>query len=419
METLLQKAERLGIKPEGTPTNAGASAKTAQSSFGFGERLRMSFGSPEAREKLKEREAKAGLRGKFDLGDIADVAGTIPTIVGGAAGAYFTPIAPNIGAGIGAGLGDLARQAVGQAFGVQDSFNLKEAGATAGMTAVGGWGLGKLFNVVAKTIPNKLMSTIFKQSADDIAAEVKSGGSNLVQSEEVLREGFKGNSRKMMEFALKTMDDLDEQARGATTGKFVSIPIKQTISNTIKVYLDSFKGYAKKFGFEPEVIKEGNRIIGALNAAKGNKVPAEVAYSARKFIYKVMKTSAFKSDAKLGPMQAMFKNRAFYLKDILAKQLPGFAKIMNKYSIHINAFEDLAKYAASTQNRDLFDLLDVFIMYGINPTAYLARRGLTSAGFKTGVAQTLYQGGKMIERVLPKGVVPSALSEGARRFFEQ
>ena len=40
----------------------------------FGERFKAGFGSPEVREQLKQREAEAGLRGKLDIGDIADIA---------------------------------------------------------------------------------------------------------------------------------------------------------------------------------------------------------------------------------------------------------------------------------------------------------------------------------------------------------
>src|SRR3990167_4397481 len=162
------------------------SAKNAQEPFSFGERLKMSFGSPETIARLKEREAQAGLRGIKEVGDIADIAGSSLPVIGGGLGAYAMPFAPNVGAGIGSGLGELSKQAIGKAFGVNE-FDLGKAGITGVGAGVGSKFLGWAFDKVFKSIPNKFMATIFKQSADDIAQEVRSGGTNLVQSEEVIK----------------------------------------------------------------------------------------------------------------------------------------------------------------------------------------------------------------------------------------
>ena len=95
-------------------------------SLGFGERLKMSFGGPETREELKRKEAEAGLRGRLDIGDIADVAGSLLPIAGGVIGGTFGLG----GSAIGAGLGETARQAVGQPQDHRDHLRTSAARAT-------------------------------------------------------------------------------------------------------------------------------------------------------------------------------------------------------------------------------------------------------------------------------------------------
>src|SRR3990167_8599227 len=402
-EFTLEQLLSQGAKPIKPDFSGGLDVIKKEEPLSLGERFKMSFGSSEVREQLKQKEEAAGLRGKFDFGDIADIAGSSLPVIGAVAGAPFGGLA---GSAVGTGLGEIARQAIDKAFGISEGYNAEsEFGTLRGTgeavkqgiyTYAGGWALGKIFNMVMKILPNKLVSTIFKQSADDIALEIKSEGKNLVQSEEVLREGFKGNAKAMMKFALDTMKDLDKQAHGAVAGKTVNID-KRTVINTISDYVSNFKSLARRYGYEPDIIKRGQQIMSGMNKAKGNKIPAEIAYDARKFIDSVRRTSSFKTHPKLGTLEDVYKSKANYLRRALADQIPNFDNIMKRYKIHIDAFEDLSKYAARTQNKEIFDLIDVFIMYGIDPTAYLARHALTSASVKTKISQGLYKTGNVLE----------------------
>lgn len=391
----------------------------------FLERLKLGFGGSEAKAKQQQIESDLGLKGKLDIGDIADVAGAALPVIGGALGAI--PAAAStfgLGAAGGAAVGAAAGQGVRRLIGGMIGADQPSVGDVAGDvaltgigTAIGGKVLGSIFNAVSKTIPQKLVSTIFKQSADDIATGIKTGGKNLTQSEEILKEGFKGSTQKMMTQAWETMKTLESQTQAKVAGQVVNIANKKGYTNLISDYINNIKKVS--FGFEPQIVKDGTAIINGMNEAKGNAIPGEIALAARRFIDNIRRTSSFKLNPNLAPKEQFYKKAADTLRSDLATQVSGLSDIMKRYAIHINAFEDLAKHAAATQNKDLFDLLDVFIMYGINPTAYLARRGLTSGAFKTYTAQGLSKFGDIVNKTIPTGAIPAATTQGVKRLFGQ
>ena len=387
---------------------------------GFLQRLKLSFGGPTARSEIKRIEEEQGTRGRLDVGDIADVAGAALPTAGAIAGTAFG--GPALGA-IGAGAGQGLRRIFGGLIGA-DRPTVREIGKDIAYTGIGtylgGKALGGLFSLATKAVPTKLMATIFKQSADDIAREVKTSGADPTQATEILKEGFRGDTRQMMVFARETMDALEQQTQGKVAGKFVKIDAKEAknVANLISDYVAQFKPLGTRYGFEPHIIKEGEMLAKQLSRVRTFKMPAKLILDARRFLDSVRRTSSFKANAQLSPIQAVYKNKADVLRNKLAEQVEGLAPVMNRWQIHINAFEDLAKYAAKTQNKDLFDIIDVFIMYGIDPTAYLARRGLSSAFLKTNVAQGLFRGGQYAEKVTPPGLFPSAIQTGVRRLFE-
>lgn len=97
----------------------------------FAERFKLSFGSPAEIQKLKDLEAGAGLRGRPDVGDIADVAGGLVRelgFVGGsiAGGLSGGPAGGILGAGAGSGLGEYFRQRLGELLGVQKDTTKEE-----------------------------------------------------------------------------------------------------------------------------------------------------------------------------------------------------------------------------------------------------------------------------------------------------
>lgn len=117
----------------------------------FLERFKLSFGGEEAKEQIKTIEEAQGTRGKFDIGDIADVAGSaIPLATGvlGAIGGTFAggPVGTAAGGAIGVGAGEAVKRTIGQALGVRkDVTPIQEVTGPAGKaleTFVGGKVLG-------------------------------------------------------------------------------------------------------------------------------------------------------------------------------------------------------------------------------------------------------------------------------------
>src|SRR3990167_5729277 len=153
--------------------------------FTFGERFRASFGSPAEIEELKRRETEAGLRGRFDIGDIADIAGSLLPIAGGVAGGFLGLG----GAAAGVGLGSLAKQAVGRAFGTEEDISVVEAGKEAAITYLGGKVLTKAGAYLANRIP-KLLGTLTGQNVDEVAsvlANPRAADIGIKQGDDALR----------------------------------------------------------------------------------------------------------------------------------------------------------------------------------------------------------------------------------------
>lgn len=382
----------------------------------FGERFKMSFGSPETRGRLKEREAAEGKRGVFEIGDIADVMGTLPILAGGTIGGIAGTAlgAPNIGAGIGASLGELARNAVGQAFGTAEEFDLAEAGKTAALTAGGGFVLGKLFTAVSKALPEKLTAIIFKETADDIARNMKKGALDPTLSQEILQEGLYGPPERIMKQSFQVMNDLETKIRTMIGGKRIMVPK----INAYKKLLNNYVGVLREtsYGFEPKVMQGGQQLLVQLKNAKGKSLSAETVLNLRRFLDTVRKHSSFKANTQLSPREMFYKEAADSLRIKLAK-IEGVAPLMNRYRIHINAFNRLAKYMERSQNKNLFDMLDVMIAWGINPAGILVRRALQMARPVTTLAQGLYRGGKLAEKI-PPGIVPTVAGKGVSSLFE-
>lgn len=388
----------------------------ASASPTLGERFKAGFGPPEMRAEMRQKEESAGKRG-FQIadipGDIADVAGGVPTLIGTTIGAYGG-LPGMVG---GAGLGELARQAVGIAFGVQQGYSGKEPLTSAGSTLVFSFLGGPLFKSIFKSLPKKAMSLIFKESADDIMKYARSGKMNPTQAQEVLTEGFRGNVEKMMTYANNTMKDVWSKTQTAIAGKTVNLG-----GNKVSSYVALLKDYSKQFkkstfGFQEEFSSQLATMISRLSKIKDGIVPADLALETRIFIDGIRKSGSFKLNPALSIKEKDYKMAADYARGKIAEQLPEVGKLMSRYAIHTEAFKDLAKYGAKEANAPLLDLLDLFIMYGIDPTAYVLRHAGQTPRVFTNVAQGLFKTGNLLDKAVPPGLVPGALSNYSQRAF--
>jgi len=171
-----QEAVSRGASPSQIVSEIGE-----QNKRGFFTRLKQAFGSQETRARARQLETLEGRRGRLDMGDIADVAGGIPSLAGFIGGGALGGLLGGAGGAIagsagGAGLGEGVRQAIGGVLGTQERFEPKEVALETAFGAIPGVG-GKLLKPFAKglrmafkpiknlRIPEFVSSTDFVQAA--------------------------------------------------------------------------------------------------------------------------------------------------------------------------------------------------------------------------------------------------------------
>lgn len=153
----------MGKMPEGaTPDivkssleKKGYSVEQVKSGSNFFERLKLSFGDKEAEARRSAIEEQSGLKGKFDVGDIADVAGSVPSLLGflggSALGAPLGGVGAVGGAAAGSALGETVKQGIGGLLGVRKQFSPKEVAVEGALGGVAG-GAGKVLGLAGKAL---------------------------------------------------------------------------------------------------------------------------------------------------------------------------------------------------------------------------------------------------------------------------
>ena len=135
--------------------NKGYSIEQPKQGSNFFERLKLSFGDREAEARRSAIEQQSGLKGRFDVGDIADVAGSIPSLVGFGVGSALGAPAGGVGAVAGAAggsaLGETVRQGIGKMLGVQKEFSPKDIAVEGALGGVAG-GAGKVLGLAGKAL---------------------------------------------------------------------------------------------------------------------------------------------------------------------------------------------------------------------------------------------------------------------------
>ena len=423
----------------------------------FGQRLKMSFGSAEEVQALKQAEESAGLRGKIDVGDIADVAGSLfpiaGAIIGGAGGTvagFGVGAVP--GAAIGAAAGESVKQAIGRALGVRDERSipreLLDVGITLGTTYAGGKLMDKAFNAVFRRLPERLYSGLFKNVADDISdltkseylvnlqktnpqlfddfvkngiISVKDGAVELNKTlaREVLESGLRGNPRSMMSIAYGKMLELENQVQKKVVGQMVNIKNKDGYVKLLQTFVDHFE--ANSYGFNPERLTNAKELIKLLQATPDENIPASTALWMRRFIDSMRNSKSFRADTTVAPKQEAFRTAANDLRGVLAKQV-GLGGTMNKYRIYIEAFDSLAEYAARTENRALLNLTDAIIGGGGLASGFpgtglglmFTLRAFQQPFSRTSIGQGLFKTGNVINKLLPTGLLPTTAGQQAK-----
>jgi hypothetical protein len=301
--------------------------------------------------------------------------------------------------------------------------DIKEAGkvaATAGLTRGGMAVIGE--GARALHLPERLYSTIFKNSAKDMITELKSGGLTALQkndptkfndfvtkgiiklgadgspvlndtlAEQALDKGLRGSIRSMAnEVVTGTLDSEDKVRQ-----------IAQNYKGTIDISEPQIKNVLTKIGQDyadvgfGEISKEATDFATQIATGKG-KVSAETAVGIRRLLDRVRISTSFdKPVTSLSQSQGNLKTLADAIRSRV-NSIPGMGQVMKDYSFNIDALEALAREASRRGNNQVLSLIDSLFLSGAyagnNPipgvTMGMLRKIIMSANGTTMLGQAL------------------------------
>lgn len=287
------------------------------------------------------------------------------------------------------------------------------AGATRGLIAIGGEAARGL------NLPERLYSTIFKNTASDMMQELKTetiaklAQSNPDKYAQFVKQGIiqeSANGPVVNETIAKQA--LDAGLRGsirnmARTVIHGALDSEQEVQNAVKSYQGTidlsepqFQNVLTKIGQDyqdvgfNEISDEANRLAGVLKATNGH-ISAEDTLAVRRLLDRARIASSFEKPASaLSQTQSNLKTLADTVRTRL-NSVNGIGDIMHKYSFYIDAIDTLAKEAARRGNNQAVSLIDSLFLSsafgGVNPalpvTAGTLRKILLSGPGTTALAQ--------------------------------
>ncbi len=289
-------------------------------------------------------------------------------------------------------------------------------GLRAGMAVVGE-------GARALHLPEKLYTTVFKNTKTDMLKEIKSNGVENIKktdpelfellvkegaiktskgqpiinetlAEEALARGLKGSTKTMADAVVKGTLKSEIAARKAAESYkgTVDLPEEQ-FQNVLKGLADEYEDVG--FG---EISKKANELATTLVETKG-KLSATQALEVRRFLDKMRVAKSFDSPAsKLSLSQANLKTLTDTVRGRV-NAIPEMGAAMKNYSFYIDALEALAKEAARRGNNQVVGMIDS-ILFGTatavgSPAlgAFAAlRRVAASPGGATAVGSALDKG---------------------------
>lgn len=309
---------------------------------------------------------------------------------------------------------------------VQTGGDVKKTLAT---TALGG-GARAGFAVIgegarALHLPERLYSTIFKNSSKDMLTELKSNGvaafqkSNPQKFKELVDAGIikVGEGGKPLINETLAEQALDRGLRGSIRGMANEVvgktfetedkvqKIARAYKGTVSMPEEQFPNVLRKIAAEyedvgfGEISSEAKGLVDVLLKSKG-EVSAEDALKVRRFLDRVRIASSFdKPVVNLSTSQGNLKTLADAVRQRV-NSIPEMGPAMKDYAFYIDALDDLAKEAARRGNNQVLSLIDSLFLSGAyagnNPipgiTMGTVRKILQSATGATRLGQMLNKG---------------------------
>lgn len=277
----------------------------------------------------------------------------------------------------------------------------------------------------ALRIPERLYSTIFKNSKQDMFAELKEGGLKTLQekkpekyaewvkngliktgadgapilnetlAERALDKGLRGSIRTMADTVVEgTIQSEDDVQRVVSTYKGSVGLGEPQFHRVLKQIAEEYQDVG--FG---EISERATALADDIIASKG-KVSGKTALEIRRLLDRARISRSFDvPTSKLSLSQANLKTLADTVRQRVNK-IPELAGVMDEYSFYIDAMEALASEAKRRGNNQVLGLIDtVFLGGGLASGATpqgaimaLVAKYLRSGQGTTGLAQILNKG---------------------------
>lgn len=241
----------------------------------------------------------------------------------------------------------------------------------------------------AMKIPERLFSTIFKNTKKDMLAELKANGLESLRTKEpelfrklvedgVIQATEKGKpivNETLAEQALArglqgSIDNMaDEVVRGSLKSEQAVREIARNYKGTVNLTEEQFPKVLKSLAQEyedvgfGEVASEATKLADEITATGGN-VNAETALNVRRFLDRMRIAASFdKPVSKLSTAQGNLKTLADSVRTRI-NAVPGMGGVMKDYSFYIDALDSLAREAARTGNNQVLSLIDSIFLAG-------------------------------------------------------
>lgn len=325
----------------------------------------------ETEEAVKKAGPKAGLKTGLELGS------------------YLVPVGKGIKAGIGAGATVGALQGASKDLSAGDT--LKGA---AGGAAVGGalGAIGKGLQALFKNVPERIMTSILKESPKATKQGVR-GGTSL--GKEALERGEVGSIDGIYKKALQKVEDTENELQN------VLMSSKEKVSTTsVRKAVDPMVQKLKDSGN----VQGANSIlerIANIEKEAGTKIPAARANEIKRTLYDEVRKS-YGDQASAG--KELIKTLARGFKEEIGK-IKGVSNLNKDLSYYGRVADAAEKKIAGDSGKAALGLGDMVVgaggfAAGMGPAALgavAAKKALGSTPVKTAIAQGLNKAGKVVE----------------------
>lgn len=323
----------------------------------FLQRAKLGFGGPEAQAQQKQLETQSGLAGKFDIGDIADVAGNLLPfaggILGGAGGAIAgMGVGAIPGAAIGSMAGESAKQAIGRAMGVREDVPLSSEATDIAKSGAFTYAGGKIGGYALSRIP-KLFS-IFTGESDEVINEAlrypKIADNAIKNGDEALRTAIQTASEKSIQIRnsfnqgyREAFNTISQRVKGTVSSakELKQVLIKELESKGVKITKEGLDFSTSRIKANPGEISKINGVYEALQNWKDFSLKG-----VNEFKQLVGGLTKFADEAGIPSKSPTLGKYYHDVGEIITKKLPSdirnaYTEMNNLYSKSIDLYDEV------------------------------------------------------------------------------